>query len=108
MCVGVENGGKECEGDLILTRPCNSLPCKESPKKVEYLPPKIKVQQTINRHQRYEKCVINEGDIDVVETQLDQFQIKPRLPGWAVINTRTFSVFMGEKYDQAVFVVRLD
>ncbi len=68
ICIPPLNGGKECEGEPIQTRPCNEAPCELPAEKPTVLPPKIKLQKTTNRMQRYEPCIINEGDVDVVET----------------------------------------
>ena len=46
---------------------------------------------------------MKDTDIDVVQTQLPQFQIKPKLPGRAVMNNRTFTVYMRKNIESAIF-----
>jgi hypothetical protein len=52
----------------------------------------IQMKQISNRPQRYEECVIREGDICVLRDDLTQFPTPPRLPARAVLNLDTFSV----------------
>jgi len=54
---------------------------------------KIKIMRVSHRPQRYETCVIKEGDLDVVRDDLTQFQRPPRVPTRVVLNNMTFTVF---------------
>jgi len=63
------------------------------------LPMTIQMKQISNRPQRYEECVIREGDICVLRDDLTGFPQAPRLPARAVLNLDTFSVFENSNFD---------
>ena len=46
---------------------------------------------------------MKDTDIDIVQTQLAQFQVKPRLPGRLIMNNRTLTVYMRKNIGSAVF-----
>lgn len=127
MCEPPKNKGKECEGDGVMTRPCNEQPCQipggagADGAEAGSLPPgatgkekiitneaMVKMIRVSEVPQVYERCLMKDTDIDVVQTQLNQFQIKPRLPGRAIMNNRTLTVYMRKNIGSAVFSVPLN
>lgn len=55
-----------------------------------------------NRPQRYEECVIREGDINMLREDMTQFSEMPRLPVRAVLNMKTFTLFESDKFDSVI------
>lgn len=117
FCVPAAGGGKPCTGSSILTRICNSQPCAGGAGgsgggaggaggagggmggkvavhnlATKTLPMSIQMKQISNRPQRYEECVVREGDICVLRDDLSGFPLPPRLPARSVLNLDTFSV----------------
>jgi hypothetical protein len=45
------------------------------------------------RPMREERCVVKEGDLDVIRDDLVDFQVKPRLPARVVLNNQTLTIF---------------
>lgn len=77
-----------------MTRECNEEPCpEEESESEEEMDLKIKIMKVSLRPQRYETCIIKEGDLDVVRDDLKQFQRPPRVPTRVVLNNMTFTVF---------------
>jgi hypothetical protein len=105
MCVPPKNNGKPCEGPAVRTRPCNIQPCPNG-KMVEKqiltnlkktdastLPVIVKMLPLTNRLDRYEKCVIKEGD--AVMTLKKENSIN-QIPVRVVMNDRTFTAYQDE------------
>lgn len=113
FCIPPNNGGKPCKGQPNLERICNTQPCGSGGAggaggdggsggaggkvavhhlKPKSLPMQILMKQVSNRPQRYEECVVREGDICVLRDDFPQFKLPPRLPARAVLNLNTFSV----------------
>lgn len=65
MCIPPTGTGAACNGEPILEKDCNEFPCpKNKPDdKVKLLDPVIKVIPVSDRFQRFELCVIREGDM---------------------------------------------
>lgn len=63
------------------------------------LPMSIQMKQISKRPQRYEECVLREGDICVLRDDLTQFPTPPRLPARGVLNLDTFSVYENSNFD---------
>lgn len=67
MCVPPINGGLPCMGQAVLAKTCNEMPCpeqgEEEKKKPKLLDPMIRVVPISNRFQRFEMCIIKEGDL---------------------------------------------
>lgn len=64
--------GKDCVGDPVLVRPCNEDPCPPPPNEIEEedLPLKVKMMMVSHRPQRYETCIVKEGDLELVREDL--------------------------------------
>lgn len=45
------------------------------------------------RPQRFETCIIKEGDLEIVRDDLGNFEHPPRVPCRAVLNNMTFTIF---------------
>ena len=54
--------------------------------------PKLKISLAGAKRQRYEICVIKEGNMAQLKEGLD-LPMNPRLGVWVVLNNRTLSVF---------------
>jgi len=59
------------------------------------------------RPQRFETCLIKEGDLDIVRDDIGNFERPIRLPVRAVLNNMTFSVFQTADFDAILFSVSL-
>lgn len=68
----------------------------------EQMPVQIGIMKLSEKKNRFEMCVIKEGDISVVlDRQLSsEVRFKPRIPGRVVMNNQTLSIFMlgGDSY----------
>lgn len=84
-------------GEAVITKPCNESPCPPPPdtsgEEVESLPMKVKMQRVSYRPQRFETCIIKEGDLDMVRDDLGNFERPVRVPVRVVLNNMTLSVF---------------
>jgi len=118
MCVPPRGGGKQCTGKPIIRMKCNPEPCPRVSKygmvdgninnrnSTEVLKPVVKVLEFSSRPQRYQKCIIKEGDllysIWVGDKEVDENgKTKPQkvtIPVRAVMNNKTFAVYGGEDY----------
>ncbi len=127
MCVPPKNGGKNCEGDAIVTKQCNPKPCPEvkstkelnESKNTTTLQPIIKVLQFSSRPQRYTKCVIKEADLMMhTNPKIIELINNPNflgketnenleIPTRVVMNNRTFTIFSGIEYDSLVLTFNL-
>lgn len=119
ICIPPINGGKNCVGSTIVEKPCNIEPCEEGKINSENgiiqhdLPeiegsPRIMMKRISNRPQRYEECVIREGDINMLREDMTQFSELPRLPVRAVLNMKTFTIFESDKFDSIIAGFNLD
>ncbi len=119
MCIPPKNGGKPCEGESIIDKDCNKIPCpshelNQQKNNTNFLKPIIKIIPFSNRPQRYSKCVIKEGDMmytkdlkendqmtsDLETNQLDSNTVQ--IPVKVIMNNRTLSIFTGEEYDTII------
>ena len=115
LCVPPKNGGRNCEGESIISKDCNKKPCpdEKSGNKTctEVLKPIIKVMEFSHRPQRYTKCVLKEGDMLLSKPENTQFDTTPvnpldkaklitylKFPVRLIMNNRTLTVFQGEDY----------
>ena len=95
MCVPPQNGGKPCDGETILSKDCNIMPCpnviqREAESAAN--PTMIKMQKLWSRPQRYEVCIIKEGDMDMLFSD-EEYAFPPRFPVRVILNNRTLSIF---------------
>lgn len=69
MCVPPQNGGKPCVGSAILIKPCNTQSCPDTSSNesanIKLLNPIIRVVPISNRFQRFQQCIIKEGDLQL-------------------------------------------
>lgn len=129
MCIPPKNGGKECEGQPIMTKPCNINPCPgvltngtDSNNTLNNtsitLKPIIKILPFSNKPQRYTKCVIKEGDLMIQgDTNLLNIKNNPsyaikeddniKIPTRAVMNNLTITFFTGVEYETHVISFNL-
>jgi len=58
---------------------------------------------------RYETCVIYEADVFVLRTDLDNDckENAPKIPGRAIMNNKTYSLFFGDNMEDIYFSVNL-
>jgi hypothetical protein len=56
------------------------------------MPTTMKMQKISNRPQRYEACIIREGDLDL-SLPIPNAIINPRIPTRVVLNNKTLTVF---------------
>jgi hypothetical protein len=56
------------------------------------MPTIMKMQNISNRPQRYEACIIREGDLDLA-LSIPNAIINPRIPTRVVLNNKTLTVF---------------
>ena len=59
------------------------------------------------RPMREERCVVKEGDLDLVRDELLDFTIKPRLPARVVLNNQTLTIFETSNIKYVVLSIRL-
>jgi len=71
-------------------------------------PAVIKMVKVSNRKQRYEVCVIKEGDMDWMREDIEVVTGEnPRFPVRVVLNNRTISIFEANHYDTIAWSVNL-
>jgi hypothetical protein len=113
FCIPPAGGGKGCRGPTRLERMCNTNECGANAGggggaggmvpvhnlPTQTLPMSIEMKQVSKRPQRYEECVIREGDICIVRDDMTGFPIAPRLPARAVLNLDTFSIYENSNFD---------
>ncbi len=110
LCVPPSEGGADCQGEGIMTRPCNTQPCRGPVHKMKAeitSNPVLKMVTVSPRKQRYEIGIIKEGDMDWMREDLPSPGEAPRLPVRVVLNNRTLSVFEANHYDTIAFSVNL-
>ena len=117
MCVPPQGNGKPCTGQPIIRMKCNQKPCPRVSKygmvegnvnnrnTTEVMKPVVKVLEFSSRPQRYQKCIIKEGDLlysiwvgDKIDENGKSKPQKVTIPVRAVMNNKTFSVFGGDDY----------
>ena len=119
-CIPPKNGGKPCEGEPILTKPCNTDPCPDNNDDMNnnnnnnnsQLTPLIQSTPMNNQPYRYIKCVIKESDMLFTnnstslsyEDQSNQKQIPVRL----VMNDQTISIFNNQNNNKRILTFNLE
>ena len=127
MCVPPKAGGRPCQGEPVIERPCNTHQCPDvkgtgngGDKNTTTLKPIIKILPFSSRPQRYTKCVIKEGDLmlytspdspnllnnPLLKTRADGMSTL-QIPTRAIMNNRTISLFGGEEYDTLILTFNL-
>jgi hypothetical protein len=107
MCVAPKNGGKPCQGEPIMHKPCNMQPCPErddessngnllaggamGKKNTEVLKPIVKIMAFTDLPQRYTKCKIKESDMMIFYKSDD-----PALVNNSLMVGKTIEGTMGE------------
>lgn len=70
---------------------------------VKSLAQSVLFKRVSNRYQRFKECELREGDICIVRDDLsvafDKFGEVPKLPGWAVLNLKTFSIYEATNFN---------
>ena len=110
-CIPPRDGGRPCDGDAILNRPCNTQTCGSAvidsvEEGVETLPEILQVNQVSGRYQEFEEGVKKEGDLEWMNLDIDGSGLA-RFPVRAVLNTNTFTIFREDRYDTILFSVNL-
>lgn len=103
--------GKDCEGNSIQNRACNTQPCTpiepDNPKR-ELLPLIVKTITPTKRPQREEPCVIKESDMQMVRKDLKGFKTPPKMPVRMIMNNSTLSIFLSEQFGDINFSSTLE
>jgi hypothetical protein len=122
MCVPPKQGGKDCEGEAIVTKSCNKQPCPGITKngqkldenhKVTTKNPIMKSLPFSDKPQRFVKCKIKESDLfvnlEVSDIMFDSNPVFKRkdmkeqksveFPVRAIMNNQTVSLYTGDEID---------
>jgi len=122
MCIPPKNGGKPCQGEAILVKPCNPQPCPKVTGTNEDLKnrentvinkPIVKIMRFTNTPQRYTLCKIKESDMMIFDDGTDPikqneplFQGKDinaiggiKIPSRVIMNLKTLSIYSGDKFE---------
>jgi hypothetical protein len=102
--------GTDCEGEAIITRPCNSQPCTNVTDEVidtQLLPTQIRIVPVSMRPQKYKKCEIKEEDLDIIRYDIGNLRIPPRIPSRVIMNNQTLTIFEAGTLDSILCSYRL-
>ncbi len=102
--------GKDCEGEPILTQPCNCQPCTNVTDEVidtQLLPTEIRIVPVSLRPQKYKKCEIKEEDLDIIRYDIGNLRIPPRIPSRVILNNHTISIFESGSSDSLLSSYKL-
>jgi len=125
ICFPPKNGGKDCIGDAIISKPCNINPCPNIIRpdilfrnNTETLKPIMKTMPISSRPLRYSKCVIKESDLIYTKNYQEEKENKKlisnygvedfdemqnlKIPVRIIMNNRTITIFTGEDYNTNV------
>ena len=116
MCVEPKNGGLPCQGQAILTKPCNVDPCPSTSAGVEptqSLKPIVKVMPFSQRPQRYEKCVLKESDMlftnnSTTLSNKNAIEEQKQIPVRLIMNQNTISIFNGEELSTRLLTFNIE
>lgn len=122
MCVPPKNGGKDCEGEAIITKSCNTQPCPDvgatgalnrPNENVTVKSPIMKSLPFSEHPQRFIKCKIKESDLFVNlnvsdrmfdyqsifkrKEMMEQGQKSVEFPVRAIMNNETVSIYTGDE-----------
>jgi len=119
MCIPPKAGGKDCVGESLLRKPCNTHNCpsvnsllaliNKDQKKSGALAPKPIVQAGVfsNKPQRYSKCKVKENDAFIM-TKVTGSLEPIRKPIRIVMNLQTISIFNDDTYQELYYSFELD
>ena len=122
MCVPPKAGGKDCEGEAIITKSCNTQPCPGvsgtgqkfmENENVTVKNPIMKSLPFSEHPQRYVKCKIKESDLFVFLNVSDKMfdaqsifkrkemkdQTSVEFPVRAIMNNQTVSLYTGDEIE---------
>lgn len=68
----------------------------------------IRTAQLSNKPWTYERCIINEVDMDMELSDLTKWQNKPRIPHRVVVNNQTLSIFQNFDYTTVQTTIKLN
>lgn len=127
LCIPPKNGGKPCQGNSILEKDCNTMPCPnvEAKNENKLNSTKINIHQKIiiktlplsRKPLRYRKCVIKEEEMifskydnktnglsisDSDKNFIGDPKMNDPLPVRVVMNNMTISVFQGDEYNSHI------
>lgn len=109
MCIPPIGNGKPCVGEPIIRRKCNTHACptnevnndlfafKNSTKLEETKPVQIKVLPFSERPQKYDKCIVKEADLIMIDNSEDKVEL--RIPVRVILNNSTITAFSGMKFE---------
>merc|ERR1711957_621771 len=122
MCIPPKKGGKACQGNAILVKPCNKQACPKvkstseemrSKNNTQILKPIVKIMAFSNTPQRYTLCKIKESDMMIFDDGKDPIkQNEPlfrgkdidaiggiRIPARIIMNKKTLTIYAGDHFD---------
>lgn len=107
MCVPPKAGGRECVGEAVETKECNTQPCpevkaymkEEEESKPIISNPIVKIGSFSNRPQRYIKCVIKDVDAFADDSIGGNVQ---RFPVRVVMNEKTLAIYKSDDYQDVM------
>lgn len=112
MCIPPKQGGRDCEGESVITEECNVDPCPSNdqlsiPTNNDTIVnnPTMQVLPFSNRPQRYDKCHIKESDVllttsgpnaeNPVEDGSYQIGSRIQIPVRLIMNNETLTAYSG-------------
>ena len=122
MCIPQKKGGKPCQGNAVLVKPCNRQPCPKvsgtneslrNRDNTEILKPIVKIMPFTNTPQRFTLCKIKESDMMIFEDGKDPIKQNEalfkgknidaiggiRIPSRVIMNTKTLTIFAGDEFE---------
>lgn len=116
MCIHPKNGGLPCQGQGIMTKPCNVQPCPENDEQnstTTTLKPIVKIMPFSNKPQKYIKCVIKESDMLYTNnstslTNHNEVTTHKQMPVRLIMNENTISIFSGDDSSSRILTFNLE
>lgn len=115
MCIPPKNGGAPCDKELIKSKDCNIQPCplslqlaeSKDSSQDEIKKPIIKIGPFSQKHNKYSKCIIKEGEGFRLELDEDTSEYN-KIPSKFLMNDRTFSIYEDDTYTKLVYSFLLE